>query len=306
MNCNLCHCHDLHRVADHDAKSGRPLDVFLCNHCGLIQQVPLPCPDELKQYYTADYRLDYKGTREPKAKHILRSARQAAARLEFLKRAGVCRGTLLDIGAGSGEFVALALKAGFSATGIEPNQGYSEFARGEYSAPVATGGLEDAAGCHDVITMFHVMEHLRSPLDVFERLHSLISPQGRLFIEVPWILSGSVSPANRYFKAHLYYFDVETLGSCASRHFQMVHAETRGNLRMLLRPREEPARLDLPPMDYAAKVRALVARQGWANYLTCGHGWRKPVLKLRRIAEEHRVRRLSGSRILAAFHAADG
>lgn len=299
--CNLCNGRGMHRVADTDSKNGEPLDVFLCNTCGLIQQAPLPDEESLAKYYSTLYRIDYKGTRQPRARHVFRSAGQAVDRLKFLKRAGLHSGSLLDIGAGSGEFVAMSRKAGYRASGIEPNLGYSEYARNEYAVGVRTGEIRDAKGRHDIVTLFHVLEHLRSPDETFARLHRLLNPDGRLFIEVPWILSGAISPTNRYFKAHLFYFDAQSLAACASRHFEMTDVETKGNLRMLLQPRKNPGALILPPPEYAAEVRRRINHQGWLRYLTHGKGWRKPFTKLRRIMDEHRVRALSGRQIIASF-----
>ena len=305
IQCNLCNARSMHRVADTDSKSGEPLDVFLCNECGLIQQAPLPDEQSLECYYSNLYRIDYKGTLQPKPKHVLRSVNQAARRLAFLRRNGLHSGSLLDIGAGSGEFVAMAREAGYAAAGIEPNHGYSEYARSEYSADVATGKIGDAAGRHGIVTMFHVLEHLRSPVDAFANLHRLLAPGGSLFIEVPWILSGAISPSNRYFKAHLFYFDAETLAACASSHFETTDVETNGNLLMLLRARESPAPLSLPPPGYAAEARRKTGEQGWLNYITHGKGWRKPFSKLWRMMVEHRIGGLSGRQILESFHEAE-
>lgn len=298
MSCALCHHARMRLVADTDAKSGAPLHVFCCESCGLIQQNPLPSADQLRDYYSTSYRLDYKGTWHPKSKHIHRSVRCARSRLEFLRRADIRGGSLLDIGAGSGEFVALAGKAGFHARGVEPNKGYAEYARTEYHVAVKTAGLDEIDGRYDVITMFHVLEHLRSPVEVFQRLHCLLRPGGRLFIEVPWALSGAIAPSNRYFKAHLYYFDVETLSACASRHFEVLTAGIDGNLRMIMQPRSAMAPLSLPSADYLAALPARLNRQGWVTYLTSGRGVLKPMHKLRRLWEEGRVSRLRGREIL--------
>jgi SAM-dependent methyltransferase len=285
-------------VADTDAKSGAPLQVSFCESCGLIQQHPLPTDSELRDYYANSYRLDYKGTWHPKPKHIHRAARCARSRLEFLRKAEIRRGSLLDIGAGGGEFVALAGKAGFDARGVEPNKGYAEYARTEYQAPVATAGLDEIGGRYDVITMFHVLEHLRSPVEVFERLHCMLKPGGKLFIEVPWALSASIAPCNRYFKAHLYYFDVDTLTACASRHFEVLSVCVRGNLRMIMQPRPALAPLALPSKDYLAALPERLKRQGWVSYLTRGRGLLKPLQRVRRLWEEGRVSSLSGREIL--------
>lgn len=301
LNCNLCDGHDMHRVADTDSKNGAPLDVFLCNKCGLIQQAPLPNQRSLDRYYSTIYRTDYKGTRQPRARHVFRSANQAVDRLAFLRRKGLRTGTLLDIGAGSGEFVAMARKAGFGATGIEPDLGYSEYARNEYSADVITGKIGNATGRYDIVTLFHVLEHLRSPAEAFANFHRLLSPGGSLLVEVPWILSGAISPSNRYFKAHLFYFDVQTLAACASSHFETTDVETNGNLMMLFRARETPVPLELPPPGYAREARRKIDDQGWLSYITRGKGWRKPFTKLRCMMEEQRVSGLSGRQIMQSF-----
>jgi 2-polyprenyl-3-methyl-5-hydroxy-6-metoxy-1,4-benzoquinol methylase len=288
------------RVADTDAKTGAPLEVFFCQSCGLIQQNPLPTAEQLRDYYSTQYRLDYKGTWQPKPKHVHRSVRCARGRLEFLRKTGVHGGSLLDIGAGSGEFVALARQAGFDACGVEPNQGYAEYARTEYHAPVRTGELENIDGRYDVITLFHVLEHLRSPVKAFERLHRLLKPGGRLFIEVPWALSSAIAPSNRYFKAHLFYFDTETLTACASGRFEVLSASVENNLRMILQPLPVMAPAALPSREYVASLPDRLQRHGWLTYLTHGRGWLKPAQRIRRLWEEHRVRSLSGRSIMNA------
>ena len=298
MYCALCNHSHLTSVATKDAKTGAPLGIRLCRSCGLIQQNPLPTEQQLSDYYATSYRIDYKGTWHPKPKHIHRAARCAASRLQQLAKSGVRGGTLLDIGAGGGEFVALARQSGFDACGIEPNQGYAEYARMEYQVPVTTAGLDEVTGRYGIITLFHVLEHLRLPLEVFERLHSLLEPDGVLFIEVPWALSGAIAPSNRYFKAHLYYFDVRTLTACASRHFEVFQTSVDGNLRMLLRPRPVVAPIALPPPDYAASLPALLRRHGWIHYLTHGRGFTKLFRKASRWWEESRVQDLPGRKIL--------
>jgi 2-polyprenyl-3-methyl-5-hydroxy-6-metoxy-1,4-benzoquinol methylase len=298
MSCNLCHQTRFNLIANTDAKSGAPLNVYFCEFCGLIQQSPLPSADQLHDYYSTSYRLDYKGTWHPKPKHIFRSVRCARSRLEFLRKSGIRDGLLLDIGASSGEFVALARQAGFDASGVEPNQGYAEYARSEYHILVTTAGLNQIEGQYDVITLFHVLEHLLSPAEVFQHLHSLLKPDGKLFIEVPWVLSGSIAPSNRYFKAHLYYFDVETLQASASAYFDVISTCVLGNLRMIMQPRPAIAPLSLPSADYLAALPARLHRQGWLNYLTHGGGFFKLADKVHRLWQENRVSRLRGREII--------
>ena len=184
MQCVLCENDDFEIVSTSDSKSSDSLIVSLCKKCGLIQQTPIPTSDALKIYYSHNYRVEYKQTYTPKPKHIFRAAKAAMQRINFLAESKIHTGNILDIGAGGGEFTYLSQKTGFESQGIEPNVGYSEYAKKEYDCDIRQGELDDVEGKYDVITIFHVLEHLPSPIKAFERLHHLLQEDGILFVEV--------------------------------------------------------------------------------------------------------------------------
>lgn len=269
-----------------------------CEHCGLIQLAHIPSEEQLKNYYHHDYRKDYKGVRTPKPEHVYRAGRAAQDRLDFLASAGVRCGQLVDVGAGGGEFVYLAEKQGFSAQGLEPSQEYSEYARRAYGCQLQTGLLNQLTGRFDVVTLFHVLEHLPDPLQVFAKLHSALNPRGCLFIEVPWIETNDASPHNIYFRAHLYYFSVDTLIAAASNYFDVVQVDTRCNLRILFVARNEPRELCLPDATSVAAIRERLRRKGWLEYLFRGKGLVKPFRKLAERRHERKARGYEPKEIL--------
>ena len=124
-SCRLCNSSFIRNWTAKDAKTGDTLMMALCGGCGLVQQSTLPTDEELKIYYSHNYREDYKSTHQPKLKYVYRAGLAAKDRLAFIERAGIQMGArrLLDIGAGGGEFCYLASKAGFAAQGIEPHPG---------------------------------------------------------------------------------------------------------------------------------------------------------------------------------------
>jgi 2-polyprenyl-3-methyl-5-hydroxy-6-metoxy-1,4-benzoquinol methylase len=296
--CLSCQTKTFTEVAHRDAKSGEPLSIVMCTTCGLVQQSPIPSAGALRQYYSHNYREEYKGTTVPRPKHIFRAAAAASDRLDFMgavviaqKRLHPGKLSLIDIGAGGGEFVCLAARKGYNAVGIEPNLGYSDFARRHYGVDIQTLQLDQLGGCHaDCVTLFHVLEHLSDPLLAMATLYQVVKPSGYLFIEVPNIEQADASPANIFFKAHLFYFSQSTLISIASQFFEPVSIEYKGNLRVIFRRRDSIGPRVLPTsVDVQSTVRRL-KQKGWTEYLTTGRGISKLIRRSIRYWSEFKLR----------------
>ncbi len=289
MKCALCRSSTLEDLCNADSKSGEDLRVSMCQECGLIQQNPIPTVEELKEYYSHNYRIDYKDSYTPKNKHIYRAGKIALQRLEFMKKEGIQGGRLLDIGAGGGEFVYLSDKMGFCSQGIDPNIGYSEYAKSEYNCKLNTGELYSVQGKYEIVTLYHVLEHLPCPLFAFEKLYHLLSPQGTLAVEVPWIESNDASPNNIFFKAHIYYFGIDSLIACASKYFDVLKVDTKHNLSILFKAKENISETTYPGKESVSKLRNRLKSKGWIEYLTKGRGLQKPLKSLIRKFEESQV-----------------
>lgn len=290
--CRLCESGFSKTWTVKDAKSKETLQMGLCSNCGLVQQTLLPTDDELKVYYSHNYREDYKSVHQPKLKYVRRAGQAALDRLDFMRRAGLTFDgrSLIDIGAGGGEFCYMAGRAGFKASGVEPHCGYSQFAREQYGISVNTQGIADLQYQQaDVITLFHVFEHLAHPKAVIEKVWSSLKPGGTLIIEVPNILQADASPHNIYFKAHLFYYSRYSLTAAASPYFELIYSEDAGNLMMAFRRRETPlAQPCYPSKDQLTILNQRLAQKGWSEYLLKGRGWTKPFKRIQRMINEAR------------------
>lgn len=113
--------------------------------------------------------------------------RDARVRLGYL-RPWATGGRLLDVGAAGGAFVAEASAGGFRASGIEPVPSFARLARDELGADVITGSLGqvelDPDG-YDVISMWHVLEHIPRPVGALRTLEGALHDGGVLAVEVP-------------------------------------------------------------------------------------------------------------------------
>jgi len=302
MSCALCHDNNFKLISEKDSKSKGELIVCFCNSCSMVSQNPIPTEEQVEQYYATEYRQDYKQVFEPKLKHIYRAGNLALDRLGFLTKNNVVSGKLLDVGAGGGEFTYVSSQLGFDSTGIEPNIGYSNYAKDQYQANVKTGQLADVDGKFDVITMFHVMEHIPDPIKTFKKLYDLLNEDGFLFIEVPNIESFSQSPANTFFKAHIHYFSAITLVACASQYFVSVDLDNSGNnISILFNRRSSIKEFELPKkLDIEASM-ALIIQKSWFNYIFKGKGYLKALNRVRVIIQDSRLAKIEPKAILDAI-----
>ena len=277
-----------------------------CLACGLVQQIDIPSEEALHIYYSHHYRQDYKSAFEPRLKHVHRAGGVALDRLARMAAIGV-RGAgqaLLDIGAGGGEFCFMAEKNGFAVQGVEPHEGYSEFARAHYGIRIDTCGVADIpAQSADVVTMFHVFEHLADPQAVAQKVWQILRENGVWVIEVPNILQIDASPHNVFFKAHLFYYSRWSLATATSRYFDVLHLNDTGNLWAVLVKRSTPRDgLQWPQAQALALARQQLAAKGWWLYLSAGGGWRRPAQRVRRWLQERRLPAVPARQLLEQMH----
>jgi SAM-dependent methyltransferase len=96
-------------------------------------------------------------------------------------------GRLLDVGCGSGEFLARAAAAGWDVQGVEPVEQSAEIAR-RRGVPVISGVLEDSGlrqGDFDVVVANHVLEHMADPVAFIQSIVRWARPSGLVVVEVP-------------------------------------------------------------------------------------------------------------------------
>jgi 2-polyprenyl-3-methyl-5-hydroxy-6-metoxy-1,4-benzoquinol methylase len=224
--CNLCGGTTV-RALSQRSRSGQPLRTVGCRSCGLVWSDPRP--HAARQYYEDEYRLDYKGTFEPKPKHVHRAGQVALSRLEKIRQHLRPRMRALDVGSGGGEFAYLLQTLGHDVQGIEPNRGYAAFAATEYGLNITRGFIGDTVlpdGGFDLITIWHVLEHTEDPTSVLAQLGRALAPEGLLVVEVPNVEATCQSPSSSFHEAHLYSFNTVTLQAMAARLGLLTHAIT--------------------------------------------------------------------------------
>lgn len=169
--------------------------VFACPNCGSGTLAPTPDPDVLSAAYEEGVYAKERSARVvPVLSGVLDRLNERRVRFAF-GTDGTGR-RLLDVGSGKGRLLQAAKRLGYDVTGVEPHGNRSSYAITEYGVPVFQGPLEEfpaADAGFDVITIWHVIEHVPDPVDFVARTKSLLAPGGRLAIEVPCVRTASRS-----------------------------------------------------------------------------------------------------------------
>ena len=162
------------------ADSGGP--IVRCSACSLVFVDPVPPEATAPASYGPDYYEPWQEDREERAR--LRLWRRRLALIEARQP----RGALLDVGCGDGLFLKVARDAGWSVEGIEFSPEGARRSSRRLGRPVAVGELAEVAGLRgpfDVVTLWHVLEHLVSPAPMLDAVRHRLRPDGLLAVAVP-------------------------------------------------------------------------------------------------------------------------
>jgi 2-polyprenyl-3-methyl-5-hydroxy-6-metoxy-1,4-benzoquinol methylase len=233
------------------------LGFVRCAQCGFVFRPA--SQDELRDVYEGgayqdrDFAAGYAA--DDTIDERLHNARVRVGYVQRFARSG----KLLDVGAAGGAFVLAAGRAGLDARGIEPSPAFARHARERLGVDVADGRLEDAdiePGSLDVITLWHVLEHVPEPLAALAICVRALRPGGLLVLEVPNLDSVMYSVMGREWthldpQAHVAQFTGATLTDALQRAGFTVLATETVAIDAYLSPRE---RLAPGHLAYRAKL----------------------------------------------------
>ena len=185
--------------------SKETFDLYYDENLDMLITHPQPSLENLGKYYESeDYisHTDNKRSLFEKLYHFIKSI-ALKNKLNLINSLQTKKGKILDIGAGTGDFLLVAKNNGWQVTGVEPSQKAKEIAKGKgVSFVEQTSELENHS--FDVITMWHVLEHVPDLDAQIKELKRVLKPSGTLLVAVPNFKSFDANHYGKFWAA----FDV--------------------------------------------------------------------------------------------------
>lgn len=171
---------------DHTA-SGQEFKITSCGHCGFYATNPRPTIQDIGRYYIAPNYVSHNNQTRNVKDRVYRAVRKLTIRSKHKLIAGLKpNGRVLDLGCGTGEFLAYLKSKGYLVQGVEPGLTAREQAIANHALEVVPElGQVPGQEQFQVITLWHVLEHVHDLHETLKRLYARLSPGGFLIIAVP-------------------------------------------------------------------------------------------------------------------------
>lgn len=168
--------------------SKEEFQIYECHDCGLLFTEPRPAKEKIGEYYKSEEYYSHQENKKGLIPKIYESVKAINLKHKYkIAAAGKETGSLLDIGCGVGDFLHTAEQHGWKCTGVEPSEEAKTIARKRIKAEILSSqDLEQFPNASfDVITMWHVLEHVDDIRWQIAQLQRLIKKDGRIIIAVP-------------------------------------------------------------------------------------------------------------------------
>lgn len=200
--------------------------IVSCKSCGLKLTNPRPSEEEIGRYYQSEEYISHSNTQRriiDKVYHLVRKI-TIRGKLNLINSLQSNKGSILDIGCGTGMFLNICKENGWQIAGIEPDTGARQLAI-ENTKETIEGKI---LGSFDkktfsVITMWHVLEHIHRLEDTLTWIEEKLNADGTLIVAVPNFASKDAHIYNSVWAAydvprHLYHFSQNTMEALMKQH----------------------------------------------------------------------------------------
>lgn len=206
--------------------SGEIFELIQNSTYGYLETTPQPKKEKLSEYYNSEDYISHTDSKRNLFEKVYHWVRELALKkkLILINSFHLESKNLLDVGCGTGDFLIAAKKNGWSVFGIEPNKQARIIANSK--APNSVFETEKLSAfkeaSFDVITLWHVLEHLPQLENQIKNFKKLLKPNGVLIVAVPNFKSYDAKYYKEFWAAydvprHLWHFNRSSVSSLFSK-----------------------------------------------------------------------------------------
>ena len=226
-NCPVCNKSNFskHLESKDFSVSKESFVVVSCDTCDFHFTNPRPSDLNLGKYYISDHYISHNNTRRTLFEKIYQLVRRLAINGKFrLISTFFGSGRILDVGCGTGDFLNKCKSKNWETKGVEPSEIARNQAINNHKLDVEEStDLSKIEGEFDIITMWHVLEHVPSLNETLVQFNQLLSKKGKIIIAVPNLESYDAKYYKEYWAAydlpiHLYHFSKKSICTLFEKH----------------------------------------------------------------------------------------
>jgi 2-polyprenyl-3-methyl-5-hydroxy-6-metoxy-1,4-benzoquinol methylase len=236
MQCGICYQKDEmdHRLIKDHSISKQSFTIAKCKNCGLIYTMDAPGQEDIHKYYASENYISHSDTRTGIIANLYHKVRSLMLKRKYKLIASYhSRGRLLDFGCGTGYFAHYMMGKGYTISGVEIDDGARTHAIQNFK--VDAHGIEymqkPVIEKFDVITLWHVLEHIYDLQQYMQFFYESLAQNGHLIIAVPNHMSLDAKIFGEFWAAydvprHLWHFDTMSMAKLATIcNFEIISKE---------------------------------------------------------------------------------
>jgi len=208
--------------------SRETFSIFIDEINELLITTPQPIEEELGKYYESEDYISHSDTKKSLVDKLYQWVRNFTIKkkVKLINSFDNEEKSILDVGMGTGDFLSACQNNGWQVTGIEPNEKAKAIANSKLKlktqhifnsiTDLQLSTQQSAPSTYDVITMWHVLEHVPNLTAYISQLKSLLKTNGTLIVAVPNFKSYDAKYYKEFWAAydvprHLWHFSKKAI-----------------------------------------------------------------------------------------------